>query len=235
MTRLNVRISNPSKRVQLGAPTKYDVGVNYQIPSKALQYNNIILDSIVSQFNGSQTTFNLYDDGKNYFPINDQQLIVSQNDVILEPAVDFFISGHSIVFTNPPSPGDDVWIIALVTTADLTRTVNFLVDSGSLVIVPGVKGSVTIDVSGIIESWKILSDQTGILQVDILKSNFQDFPTFTSICGISNRPTINNTDKGFDDVLSGWDTAVRAGDIFKFEVINSINIKRFLISFKLKL
>jgi hypothetical protein len=90
-------------------------------------------------------------------------------------------------------------------------------------------------VSGIIQSWKIISDQTGILQVDIAKSNFEDYPTFTSISGIANRPTINNTNKGFDDVLNGWDTAVRAGDIFRFEVINSININRFLISFKLKL
>jgi len=236
MTRLNVTLSSPSKRVQLSSPTKYGVGVNYEIPTKALQYNNIILDDISGGFTGVGKTFSLYDDGTAYYPINDQQLIVSKNNVILEPTEDFVVSGSSIIFTTAPNSGDDVWIVALVTTADLTRTINFLVDSGSLDMVSGVKGSVTIDVSGIIDSWKLLADQTGTLQVDIKKSDYQSFPTFTSICGVStNRPTLFNQNKNFDDVLSGWDTAVRAGDIFQFEVINSITIKRFLISLKLKL
>jgi hypothetical protein len=235
MTHYNVRISSPSQRVSLSPPTKYGVGVNYEIPTKSLQYNNIILDDISGSLNGIGRTFNLTDEGTAYFPINSQQLIVSQNDIILEPEEDYTISGSSIIFTTPPNTGDDVWIVALVTTADLTRTINFLVDSGSLDLTPGVKGSVTIDVSGIIDSWKILADQSGTLGVDVLKSTYDDFPNFVSIAATSNYPKVINTNKGFDETLSGWDTAIRAGDILRFEVINSLNIRRFLISFKLKL
>jgi hypothetical protein len=233
MTHYNVRLSSPSKRVTVSPPTKYDVGVNYEIPTKSLQYNNIILDDISSGFNGIGKTFSLYDDGAAYTPINDQQLIVSQNNIILEPEEDYTISGSSIIFTTSPQVGDDVWIVALVTTADLTRTINFSFDSGSLDLVPGVKGSITLDVSGVIDSWKIFADQTGTLGIDILKSNYTDFPNFVSIAGTGSYPTILNTNKGFDDTLTGWDTAIRAGDILRFEVINSLNIKRFLISLKL--
>lgn len=235
MTHYNVRISSPTQRVSLSPPTKYGVGVNYEIPTKALQYNNIILDDISGSLNGVGRTFNLTDTGTAYYPVNSQQLIVSKNDVILEPEEDYTISSSSIIFTTPPAVADDVWIVALVTTADLTRTINFLVDSGSLEMTSGIKGSVTIDVSGIIDSWKILADQTGTLGVDILKSNYTDFPTFVSIATTSNYPKLLNTNKGFDDVLTGWDTAIRAGDILRFEVINSLNIRRFLISLKLKL
>lgn len=235
MTHYNVRLSSPSKRVALSAPTKYGVGVNYEIPTKSLQYNNIILDDISSGFNGIGRTFTLYDAGTAYTPINDQQLIVGKNNYILEPTQDFVVSGTSIIFTDPPLSTDDIFIIALVTTADLTRTINFLVDSGSLDMVAGIKGSVTIDVSGVIDSWKILADQTGILSVDIQKSNYTDFPTFTSIVGVGTTPLVYNTNKAFDDTLTSWDTAIRAGDILRFEVINSINIRRFLISLKLKL
>jgi hypothetical protein len=40
-------------------------------------------------------------------------LIVSLNNVILEPLQDFVISNNNIIFTNAPDIGDDVFIIAL--------------------------------------------------------------------------------------------------------------------------
>jgi len=229
-----VRVNTPSQRVVLTPPANYRLGVNYEIPSKAQQYNNIILDDISGGFTGVAQTFTLYDNGTAYQPINDQQLIVSQNDVILEPSVDYTVSGTSIIFTTAPSAGDDVWINALVTTADLTRTINMVVDSGSLAMTPGNKGSLTLDVSGAIADVTLLSDQTGSLRVDIKKSTYSTYPTFTSIVG-SSYPQITNGDKYFDDSLSGWTTSVIAGDIFQFEVVYSINITRFVIALKLNL
>lgn len=234
MTQYNVTVSSNKKKVTLSAPTKYGVGVNYEIPSKSLQYNNIILDDISSGFNGIGRTFSLYDDGTPYVPINDQQLLVGKNNLFLEPSEDFVVSGSNIIFTVPPIPADDIFIIALVTTADLTRTINFIVDSGNVAMNPGDKGELTIDVSGVIDSWKIFADTPGDIQINIKKSDYSTYPTFTSICG-GNLPTLVGTDKGFDDTLTGWDTAIRAGDILRYEVMYSSNITRFLISFKLKL
>jgi hypothetical protein len=220
--------------VTLNEPGPFRIGVDYEIPTKSIQYGNIILDNINSQFTGVAHTFALLYTGNNYVPINEQQLIVSLNNVVLEPIQDFVVSSNNIIFTNAPDIGDDVFIIALATTADLTRTINYVVDSGSIAMLPGNKGSVTLDVSGIIESLTILSDQQGDLTLDIKKSNYTNFPTFTSIVG-GNYPQLTDFRKYRDDNLNTWDTSIIAGDILTFDVISVSNINRFLISLKLKL
>jgi hypothetical protein len=220
--------------VTLNEPGPYRIGVDYEIPTKSIQYGNIILDNINSQFTGVAHTFGLTATGTAYVPINDQQLIVVKNNLVMEPIEDYATSTNNIIFTVAPNPGDDVFIIALATTADLTRTINYVVDSGSIAMLSGNKGSVTLDVSGILESLTILSDQQGDLTLDIKKSNYSTFPTFTSIVG-GVYPQITNVRKVRDDVLNNWDTSIVAGDILTFDVITVNNINRFLISLKLKL
>jgi hypothetical protein len=220
--------------VTLNEPGPYRIGVDYEIPTKSIQYGNIILDDINSQFTGVAHTFGLSATGTSYVPINDQQLIVVKNNLVMEPIEDYTTSTNNIIFTVAPNPGDDVFIIALATTADLTRTINYVIDSGSISMIPGNKGSVTLDVSGIIESLTILSDQQGDLSIDIKKSNYTDFPLFTSIVG-GMYPQIVNSRKLRDDILNSWDTSIVAGDILTFDVISVSNINRFLISLKLKL
>jgi hypothetical protein len=220
--------------VTLNEPGPYRIGVDYEIPTKSIQYGNIILDNINSQFTGTAHTFGLSATGSSYVPINDQQLIVVKNNLVMEPIEDYTTSTDNIIFTVAPSPGDDVFIIALATTADLTRTINYVIDSGSITMLPGNKGSVTLDVSGVLESLTILSDQQGDLTIDIKKSNYTGFPVFNSIVG-GVYPQFSNSRKIKDDVLNNWDTSIVAGDILTFDVIAVSNINRFLISLKLKL
>jgi hypothetical protein len=220
--------------VTLNEPGPYRIGVDYEIPTKSIQYGNVILDDINSQFTGVAHTFGLTASGNTYVPINDQQLIVVKNNLVMEPIEDYTTSTNNIIFTVAPSPGDDVFIIALATTADLTRTINYVIDSGSIVMLAGNKGSVTLDVSGIIESLTILSDQQGNLTLDIKKSNYTNFPDFTSIVG-GVYPQLIDSRKIKDDDLNSWDTSIVAGDILTFDVIAVNNINRFLISLKLKL
>jgi hypothetical protein len=220
--------------VTLNEPGPYRIGVDYEIPTKSIQYGNIILDNINSQFTGVAYTFGLSASGNSYVPINDQQLIVVKNNLVMEPIEDYTTSTNNIIFTSAPNPGDDVFIIALATTADLTRTINYVIDSGSIAMLSGNKGSVTLDVSGVIESLVILADQQGDLTLDIKKSNYSTFPTFTSIVG-GVYPQMTNSRKVRDDNLTGWDTTLVAGDILTFDVIAVNNINRFLVSLKLKL
>lgn len=220
--------------VTLNEPGPYRIGVDYEIPTKSIQYGNIILDSINSEFNGIVQTFSLFSNGNPYVPINDQQLIVVKNNLMMKPIEDYTISTNNITFSTSPNSGDDVFIIALASTADLTRTINYVVDSGSIDMLPGNKGSITLDVSGVIESLVILSDQQGDLTLDIKKSNYLTFPTFTSIVG-GVYPQINNQIKVRDDDLTNWTKSIVAGDILSFDVIAVNNINRFLISLKLKL
>jgi hypothetical protein len=220
--------------VTLNEPGPYRIGVDYEIPTKSIQYGNIILDNINSQFTGVAHTFGLTASGDPYVPINDQQLIVVKNNLVMEPIEDFTTSTNNIIFTVAPSAGDDVFIIALATTADLTRTINYIVDSGSIPMLSGNKGSVTLDVSGVLENIVILSDQQGNLILDIKKSNYSTFPTFSSIVG-GTYVQMTNARKVRDDNLIGWDTTILSGDILTFDVIGVNDINRFLISLKLKL
>ena len=219
--------------VTLNEPGKYNVGVDYEIPSKSIQYGNIIIGKTPVQ-DGAETTFNLNDQGAPYNANNNQQLIVTKNGLFLDPSNDYNISGDKIVFTTPPAVSDDVVIIALAAVADLTRTVNYVIDSGSLPMQVGDKGKLTIDVTGVIENIRVLADQTGDIVLDIGKASFADYPNFNSITA-GQRVQLTNTNKYFDDVLNNWTTTITAGDILRFDVISVNQIRRLLISLKLKL
>ena len=219
--------------VTLNDPGSYNVGVDYEVPSKSIQYGNIIIGKTPAQ-DGTETTFNLNDQGAAYTPNNNQQLIVTKNGLFLDPSNDYNISGDKVVFTTPPAANDDVVIIALAAAADLTRTVNYVIDSGSLPMQPGDKGKLTIDVTGLIENIRVLSDQTGDIVLEIEKCTFADYPNFSSITGGS-RVQLTNSDKYFDDVLNNWTTTIGAGDILRFTVVSVNNIRKLLISLKLKL
>ena len=80
------------------------------------------------------------------------------------------------------------------------------------------------------------SDRESIRDIvfDISKTTFQDFPSFTSITQ-NQRVQLQSTNKHFDDVLNNWDTTIVAGDILNFNVVSVNNIRRLLISLKLKL
>ena len=208
----------------IGTPD-YNIGVNYEIPSKSVQYQNLILDSIASQFDGTKTTFDLYVDGEPYTPVNAQGLIISINDVVLSPGVDYNVSGSQIIFTNPPAASSDFFGVALRTVADLTRTINFVLDNGSNDITSGVKGSLGLDVSGRIESWTLVSENEGSIVIDIKKDKYDTYPdSLTSIVG-SEYPRLSTQKKNRDESLSTWTTDVVAGDILDFSVV-PVNITR---------
>ena len=209
----------------IGTPD-YNIGVNYEIPSKSVQYQNLILDSIASQFDGTKTTFDLYVDGEPYTPVNAQGLIISINDVVQSPGVDYTVSGSQIIFTNPPAASSDFFGVALRTVADLTRTINFVLDNGSNDITTGVKGSLGLDVSGRIESWTLVSENEGSIVIDIKKDKYDTYPdSLTSIVG-SEYPRLSTQKKNRDESLSTWTTDVVAGDILDFSVVSCTGIQK---------
>lgn len=220
--------------VSLGQNDQFNIGVSYEIPSKSNQYQNLIIDDIASQFNGTKKIFNLIVNGEPYYPVNPQQLIVSLNDVVLEPGVDYTILDNQIIYTVAPTTGSDSFIVAMATTADLTRTINYVVDANPNVVGVGVKGQVTIDVTGTIESWTLVSDVVGNLVISVKKATYTNYPSFTYISG-TEKPTLSAQSKNKDDGLSTWNTILNAGDILRFEVESCDSIKQFLIAIKLKL
>ena len=241
MPSYNVSVKTSNYQVLSEPQKKYNVGVNYEIPSKYLQYGNEILNTTSWVFNGTNVGFPLIDPaGDPYSPINDQQLIVCINGLVQVPGIDYTTSGTNLIFTIAPTSTDTVYVVGLSTTADLTRTINFVVDAGSAPMSQGIKGEMTLDVTGKIQSWTIIADQDGRLQLDILKADYDNFPNFSSICG-SERPTLGNISSGAEErinrntTISTWNTALNAGDILQFEIVYALNIQRCVVSLKLAL
>ena len=213
----------------------FNLGVNYEIPTKSNQYNNELLDSIASSFNGTTKIFNLNVNGIPYFPINEQQLIISINGTVLSPGIGYQISGSNISFTTAPTSGQQFFGVALSNTADLTRTVNFVLDNGSLDITTGSKGYLNIDVTGTIESWILVSEDIGSIAIDIQKTRYDQFPNgFSSIVG-SEFPLLINQRKNKDDNLSTWNTQITAGDILDFRVLSCTGVSKCSVFFRLRL
>ena len=241
MPNYNVAVKTSNYQVLSEPQKKYNVGVNYEIPSKYLQYGNEILNTTGWVFDGTTTIYQLIDAGNDpYTPINDQQLIVAINGLVQVPGIDYTTNDTNIVFTNAPSQGDQVYVVALSTTADLTRTINFVVDAGSAPMSSGIKGDMTLDVTGKIQSWTIIGDQDGQVQFDIKKVDYSNFPNFSSICG-TERPQLGDINQGAmerinrNTTISTWNPTLNAGDILQFEIVYAINIQRCVVSMKLAL
>ena len=203
---VNVDTSTPS----------YNLGVSYEIPSKSTQYTNVLVDDIKGQFDGTKTTFDITVGGNPYVPKDPQQLIVSLNDVILQPGVDYQIAGSQITFTPAPTAGYDFWSTALTANADLTRTINFVLDNGSFDITTGSKGQLNLDVTGRIESWMLVADTVGSIVIDVKKDTF----------ATSEYPRLSSEKKARDESLSTWSTQLTAGDILDFDVVSCSGIKK---------
>jgi hypothetical protein len=230
----NYEVNTTNFTVTQGTPVDYSIGLNYEAPSKGVQYQNLILDDLTSQFDCARTVFNLTVAGEAYSALNDQQLIISVDNTILQPGVGYTVSGDQITFATAPC-NVPFFGIALANTADLTRSINYVVDNGSRPMTTGNKGYLTIDVTGEIQSWVIVADAVGTLEVDIKKCAFSDFPNTVSICG-GNTPQLNAEVKNTDIVLNGWSKQLTAGDIIQYEVINTtVSISNFAIALKVKL
>ena len=75
--------------------------------------NYLKLDSIQSQFDGSETTFNLKSGGSDFYPGSSYSLMVSLAGVIQEAESAYEINNNQITFQAPPASTDDCFIIVL--------------------------------------------------------------------------------------------------------------------------
>ena len=73
----------------------------------------IKLDSIQSQFNGVQKTFDLKSSGQPFSPGSENALLVSLAGIIQESGTSYTIDNNTITFVNAPVSGTDVFIRAM--------------------------------------------------------------------------------------------------------------------------
>ena len=106
-------------------------------------------------------------------------------------------------------------------------TINFVIDGGGAVITTGVKGVLVVDFACTITKWTLLGDVSGSLVVDVWKDTYANHPPVVgdSITA-SAKPTISSSTKGQSSTLTGWSTAIAAGDILRFNVDSAATITR---------
>ena len=114
-------------------------------------------------------------------------------------------------------------------------TLNFVIDGGGSAITTGVKGDVVVDFSGVIESATLLADQSGSIVIDIWKDVYASFPpTVADTITASAKPTLSSADHSQDATLTGWTTAISAGDVLRFNVDSATTVTRVTLALKLR-
>ena len=85
------------------------------------------------------------------------------------------------------------------------------------------QGDVFVDFDCTITSWTLLADQVGDIEIDIWKDTYANYPpTVGDSIVAAAPPSITADDHNQDSTLTGWTTAITAGDTLRFN-INSVS------------
>lgn len=109
----------------------------------------------------------------------------------------------------------------------LVHTINYVIDGGGAVIATGLKGDLVIDFACTITKWTLLGDVSGSLVVDVWRDSYANYPpVIGDVITASAKPTISSSTKGQSSTLTGWTTAIAAGDVLRFNVNSASTITR---------
>lgn len=78
---------------------------------------------------------------------------------------------------------------------------------------------VRVPYTGTITKVSLLADATGSIVIDVWKDTYANYPpTVADTIAAAAKPTLSSANKSEDSTLTGWTTAVTAGDVLKFNV-----------------
>ena len=124
---------------------------------------------------------------------------------------------------------------ARLSTNIKTLSLTFIIDGGGSVITTNQKGHLEIPFACTIKRVTMMADVSGSIVVDIWKDTYAAFPpTNADSITAAAPPTISAAQKSQDSTLTGWTTAIAAGDILAFNVDSCATITRVTISLKVE-
>jgi hypothetical protein len=94
----------------------------------------------------------------------------------------------------------------------------------------GAQMDVLVPFGCIISRFTMMANAVGSVVVDVWKDTFANFPPTAAdtVVGVS-KPTITLANKMQDSTLTGWNTAILAGDILRFNIDSVTTITRLSI------
>jgi len=120
--------------------------------------------------------------------------------------------------------------LATHTRGGIAGVVAANISGGGAAITTGIKGFVRVPYAMTLTKVTALADQTGDIVVDIWNDTYANFPPTDADSITASAPvTISNDVKSEDATLSGWDTAIAAGDILAFNVDSVSDIEQLTI------
>lgn len=115
------------------------------------------------------------------------------------------------------------------------RCITYVIDGGGSVLTTGVRGDLDIPFACTILSGTLLADQTGSAVVDIWSAPYADYPPTIANTITGSAPlTISATNKAQDTTLTGWTTAIPAGNTLRFNLSSVDTITRLTVALYVK-
>lgn len=114
-----------------------------------------------------------------------------------------------------------------------TKVFGITLDGAGSDITTGVKADVSLPYNMTIDSWTLISSQTGSIVIDLWKDTFVNFPPTIddSITG-TEKPTLSSQIINQDLSLSTWTTSISDGDIVRFYVESCIGVQKVTLQVK---
>ncbi len=112
-------------------------------------------------------------------------------------------------------------------SAVTTKVIGLTIDGGGSAITTGIKADISVPFACTITGVRLLADQSGSIVVDIWKDTYANYPpTVADTITAAAIPTITTAVKSEDTTLTGWTTAIAAGDTLRFNVNSATTITR---------
>jgi hypothetical protein len=110
-------------------------------------------------------------------------------------------------------------------------SVGITVDGAGSELTTGVKGYIEVPYACTITQCTMLADQSGTATINVWKDTYANYPP-TSADAIGTNSISGPATKNLDSTLTGWTTAVSAGDILAFNVSAVSTIERLTVTLK---
>jgi len=117
-------------------------------------------------------------------------------------------------------------------TAGLIGAIGITIDGGGSPPATGSKGYIQVPYGCTITGWTLVADQSGSAQITVKKSTYAGFPTTSSIVA-SAQPALTSAQKNTSTTLTGWTTAITAGDILEFNLDSVATCQRLTLELQI--
>lgn len=117
---------------------------------------------------------------------------------------------------------------------DIT-SINLVIDGGGVALTTGVKLDVVVPFSCTILQVTTLADVSGSVVLDLWRDQYSAYPpTIADTITASAKPTLSSAIKAQDSTLTGWTTAITAGDTLRVNVDSATTVTRVTLNLKVR-